>query len=308
MRAVSWKRLSLCGCVLLLGSAPLVAQADDERWQIGTAPTFSSGKYGTDTRTDILYAPVSIRRLFDDGDLTLIAPFTCISGNGGVTLVGGVPIRKEQSANSGPGNTNTASTSASVKESGSSGNSGSGRSGGSDDDLSPGTGALGRTVTTCGAGDLILRGRYYLVDEHDWVPTIAVRGHVKIPTADADRGLGTGRFDEGAGLEISKKLIGDLMGFIDGGYTFIGDPKLINFNNQWWYDVGLGYDVSTKVNLSVFYEEYRAIVPGLTNPRDVLIAMNVKGSGGWRYQASTMVGLSNGAPDYAVTVGISRRF
>lgn len=305
MRAVSWTRLRFWGCLALLGAAPLVAQADDERWQVGTAPTFSSGKYGTDTRTDILYAPVSIRRLFDDGDLTLIAPFTCISGNGGVTLVGGAPIRKESSGNSGTGGGGTTSGSGS----GSSGsNSGSGRSGGSDDDLSPGTGALGRTVTACGVGDLILRGRYYLVDEHDGVPTIAVRGHLKIPTADADRGLGTGRFDEGAGIEISKTLIGDLIGFIDGGYTFIGDPRLINFNNQWWYDVGLGYDVSAKVNLSVFYEEYRAIVPGLANPRDVLIAMNVKGSGGWRYQASTMVGLSNGAPDYAVTVGISRRF
>ena len=29
------------------------------------------------------------------------------------------------------------------------------------------------------------------------MPTIAVRAHVKVPTASAERGLGTGRPDEG---------------------------------------------------------------------------------------------------------------
>ena len=54
----------------------------------------------------------------------------------------------------------------------------------------------------CGIGDIIVRGRYYLLDERGWLPTIAVRAHVKAPTASAERGLGTGRPDEGVGVEV----------------------------------------------------------------------------------------------------------
>ena len=46
---------------------PLNAYAQGEQWQVGTTPSFSSGRYGTDTRTDVFYTPVTARRLFDDG-------------------------------------------------------------------------------------------------------------------------------------------------------------------------------------------------------------------------------------------------
>src|SRR5512147_1564799 len=47
-------------------------QGPKPSWQVGGSAFFSSGKYGTDTRTDTLYVPLSLRRLFDDGDLTLV--------------------------------------------------------------------------------------------------------------------------------------------------------------------------------------------------------------------------------------------
>ncbi len=297
-----WGCAALAGWVGILAVCGVV-RADDPTWQVGTAPTFSTGTYGTDTRTNIVYVPATVRRLFENGDVTLVAPFLCISGNGSVTNLGGIPIRKEQSGNSG--SSSTTSSSSGSGSSSSSGGSGRGRG---SDDLSPGTGALPGTVTTCGVGDLVLRGRYYVLDEHDWMPTVAIRGHVKIPTADADRGLGTGRFDEGVGVELTKTLRPGWMALLDGGYTFIGNPSGVDFNNQWWYDIGLGHDVTKAMNLSVFYEEYRSIVPGLPNPRDLLVSLSIKGEQGWRYQVSPLVGLSSGAPDFALTVGVSRRF
>ena len=157
-------------------------------------------------------------------------------------------------------------------------------------------------------GDVIVRGRYYLLDERAWFPTIAVRGHVKAPTASAERGLGTGRPDEGVGLEVSRTIAGGAVAMVDGGYTAIGQPAGVVYNNNWWYDVGIGQDVRKVVNLSVFFEEYRAIVPGLENPRDVLAAVSVTGASGWRFQVSGEFGLSDGAPDHGVTFGASRRF
>jgi hypothetical protein len=94
----------------------------------------------------------------------------------------------------------------------------------------------------------------------------------------------------------------------DGGYTVIGEPAGVQYNNNWWYDVGIGQDIKTIVNLSVFFEEYRAIVPGLENARDVLAAVSVAGGGGWRIQTSVEFGLSDGAPEHGIMFGASRRF
>ncbi len=273
--------------LLMLLVTPAAGRAQGGHWQFGSAPSFSSGKYGTDTRTEVLHTPITARRLFDAGDVTFVFPFTCIWGDGGVTVVNGSPVRQQRIANA------TANVSRGGRPTGSSG--------------------AGLGARECGIGDIVARGRYYLLDKRGWAPTIAVRGHVKAPTANAERGLGTGRPDEGLGLEISRTIAGGGMAMVDGGYTIIGKPPGVDYNNNWWYDVGLGQDIGRKgakgaVNLSVFFEEYRAIVPGLANPRDVLAAVSVTGARGWRVQVSGELGLSDGAPDHAVTFGASRRF
>ena len=81
--------------LLILFCVPGVSSADEEHWQVGTMPSFSTGKYGTDTRTEILHTPVLARRLFDAGELTLVFPFICIKGIGNVTVISGAPVRTE---------------------------------------------------------------------------------------------------------------------------------------------------------------------------------------------------------------------
>ena len=256
---------------------PLGASAQGEQWQIGTTPSFSSGRYGTDTRTEVFYTPITARRLFDAGDVAVVVPFTCVRGNGAVTIVNGVPVRQERL------DASTSTRTASVSTT--------------------------RSVTECGLGDVVLRGRYYAVDERGWMPTIAIRAHLKVPTANEGQGLGTGRADEGIGVEITRTLWGGLSAMLDGGYTFIGQPSGIAYNDNWWYDAGVGQDFAREiVNVSVFLEEYRALVPGLPNAREVLAAVSVKGANGWRLQLSGALGLSDGAPDHGFTFGASRRF
>ena len=265
---------------------PLNAFAQGEQWQVGTAPSFSSGRYGTDTRTDVFYTPITARRLFENGDLTFVVPFTCIRGNGGVTVVNGMPVRQERlDAAAGTGT----------------------RTGTTDATRTAATGA--QATTACGLGDIIVRGRYYVLDERGWLPTIALRAHVKAPTASEDKGLGTGRPDEGAGIEVSRTIGHGLMAMVDGGYTKIGDQAAFDFNNTSWYDVGLAQNLAKDlVNVSVFFEEYRALVQGLENSRAVIAAVSVKSRGGWRMQFSGDFGLSDGAPDHGFTFGASRRF
>jgi hypothetical protein len=265
--------------LLMTIGTPAVSPAADDQWQFGSAPSFSSGKYGSDTRTEVLHTPFTARRLFADGDVTLVFPITCIWGNSGVTVVNGVPVRQQRLANSGTNAARGART--------------------------PDTSGEARN---CGVGDIVVRGRYYFLDQRGWAPTIAVRAHLKTPTASAERGLGTGRPDEGVGLEVSRTFAGTIA-MLDGGYTVIGNPADVDFANNWWYDVGIGQDLAKGVvNLSVFFEEYRAILPGLASARDVVAAVSLKGANGWRVQVSGDFGLSDGAPDHGITFGASRRF
>jgi hypothetical protein len=262
-----------------------MAEADgraEHRWQAGVSPYYSSGDYGTGSTTDILYVPLSIRRLFADGDVTVIVPYVSVESDGSVTLLSGVP---NQVGKQGTGNA--------------AGGRGRGKGPG---DVQP------TRTTDDGLGDIVLRGRYYLLDERGPLPTVALTARVKFPTADENRGLGTGEFDEGFGAELTKFFADNWVGFADAGYTFIGKPAGVDLKNQWNYDLGLGYYFTKSLLGSMYYEEWAALLAGQQNPRDVLFALNYTVTPAVRLNTAMQVGLSDGAPDYGLTGGISVRF
>ena len=301
MRRQWWVLYLVIGFVVASGVGLAVASPADKtdqgppslsperNCQIGFTPSYSSGNYGSNTTSTFFYAPLSIRRLFKDGDVTLVIPFVTATTDGRATLVGGNPVRVD---NSGPGSSSNAGCS----------NSGPGKG-------SCLTGrAQGQKVTTAGIGDIILRGRYYIIEEKDWIPLIAVTGRLKLPTASASEGLGTGKMDEGVGMEVSKLLGDKWITFLDGGFNVIGRPDGLSLRNQWWYDVGAGYYVTKYLMTSVYFEEYRSLVSDSVNIRDLFFGANYTASAAWRFNGGVTVGVSNGAPDYALSLGTSYRF
>ena len=266
----------LCAWLALAATSPVCAGSDD-RWQTGLSLYRSSGDYGTGSTTTITSVPLFIRRLFDNGDVTLVVPYVSVTGDCGVTLLSGVPNRTD----------------------------------GTCPVVTTPNGKRTRTVQTrtteSGLGDLVLRGRYYVLDEGALLPTVALTAKIKFPTADRDRGLGTGEFDEGLGIELSRKLSDAWIGFVDVGYTVLGDPPDVNLRNQWNYDVGAGYYVTKALLASVYYEGWTAALPGLSSPRDLLFALNLA-TNPIRLNASIARGLSDGSPDWAFMAGLSVRF
>ncbi len=280
-------------CVLVTFVVPVPSEAEEVRvpgaadrayvedqgpkpsWQVGGSASYFTGKYGTDVRTDTLYVPTSLRRLFDNGDITLVIPYVTVTSNCGVTVVSGVPLR----------------------------------TGG----LCPSTTASGTfpsRVTESGVGDVLLIGRYYLYTEQEngLLPSIMLSGRVKAPTADRDRGLGTGEWDEGGGIGLTKLLTDRLIALADAGYTIIGKPEGVDLRNQWSYDVGLGYYFLPALLGSVYYEEARALVSSFQNPRDVFMGLSWKITQTLRLNGGVEKGLSTGAPDYGASIGASFRF
>jgi hypothetical protein len=294
--------------VAALLAMPLPSAAQDH-WQIGWMPSLSSGRYGSDTTTDVFYTPLTARRLFDRGDVTLVLPMLCVWGGSGLVIVNNTPVVPDQTAvrpraaaagqtpATRPGTTTTAPTR------------------GTGEVTTASTPAVAPAPTpatatrACGLGDVVLRGRYYLTAGAADTTSVAVRAHVKTPTASASRGLGTGRPDEGIALEVGQPVRGGLTLLGDVGYTWIGKPVGADYRDTWWYDVGVSRDVARGVaNIAVLYEEYGAVFPGMVNARDVLVAATIRGMGGWRIQAAGTLGLSDAAADHGLTIGLSRRF
>lgn len=73
------------------------------------------------------------------------------------------------------------------------------------------------------------------------------------------------------------------------------------------YNLGAGYDLTKNLLLSMYSEEYRALTEGLSNPRDILFALNYQANDSLMLNTS-ILGLSDCAPDYGLTGGIGWRF
>ena len=156
-----------------------------------------------------------------------------------------------------------------------------------------------------GVGDIILGGSYDLLREPEKPFDLSAFGSIKFPTADDDKGLGTGEFDETMGLAFSKSLDKNWSVLGRAGYTFVGDPPGANFKNQFFYAAGVGYQWTDATFSSVSYEERTRIVNGEPNPRDIVLGVDHKLSETLGVFGNLGFGLSNSSPDTFVTAGVS---
>jgi outer membrane protein OmpA-like peptidoglycan-associated protein len=101
-----------------------------------------------------------------------------------------------------------------------------------------------------GVGDIKLGVKYKFLDDYlgDAVG-LSVRGFVKVPTADEDKGLGTGKTSFGGDLVLSKNLgeVLDLHGSI--GYQVNGDPDNVDLANAFKWALGLNVPACSWIQL-----------------------------------------------------------
>lgn len=247
-------------CIVLATS---IGIAEAKEWKISASANYETGKYGTDTTTDTLYLPVTLKRYFlDRGDISLTVPYISQTSSPEVINIGGTPSRIRQ--------------------------------------------APGPAVTSSGLGDIILRGSYYLLTEDKETPfDLNFAGKIKIPTADDSRGLGTGEFDAGFGLEFAKSISSGFMGYFDIYYTAIGDPPGLDLDDRIVFDAGISRKLDPFWTLSAFYEESTPLIKSDPNLRDVLVSFEYKASERARVFFGATLGLTDTSPDYGLSAGAS---
>jgi outer membrane protein OmpA-like peptidoglycan-associated protein len=136
-----------------------------------------------------------------------------------------------------------------------------------------------------GTGDIKLGLKLNFLDDYrgDAVG-LALRGYIKLPTADEDDGLGTGKSSFGADLSLSKAL-GDGAADIHflAGYKFNGDPDTVDLGNEFRLGAGINipacriFQIQAEIIKTYYTGEDSDIPAGgqaigeQTNPLDLVI-------------------------------------
>jgi hypothetical protein len=255
---------------LLLAAAPALAEDDRAWFHFATSVNYTVGDYGTGKNTTIVYAPFTFGvSPIDRLWLDVTVPFIYQTNQNVVLTGGGVASRKQQKGKL----TKPASS-----------------------------------ATEEGLGDVLGKVSFVILREGVVAPEIEPYVKIKFPTADRDRGLGTGEYDETIGIDLSKNLIGGLYGFLTVSYTFIGDPPGSDLRNSFGWSVGAAYAIVRPFSVFAFLDGATSVAPGQDDPLEVRVGAELKLTRVLKLTGSVTRGLSNGSPDWGVSGGLALRF
>ncbi len=166
--------------------------------------------------------------------------------------------------------------------------------------------AAGQSVSEDGIGDIILHGGLVLVQEMGQGFSMYGSVGIKLPTADKNKGLGTGEADYGGYLSFRERF-GQNRVTLSGGYILVGNPSGVSLNDIYLYDIGYTR-IFTGTELSVWYEGRRATVSGAKNPQEINVGFFHILNLDYSVKGNAFVGLNNGGPDYGLNFGVVRWF
>ena len=260
-----WLLLALCSVVLL--SAPSFA-AKNSSFSISLGFDFASGDYGTAQTTDSYSIPLTIgyypsARL----DFSLEIPYLYQSDSSTV-LLGGTRFPM-QGTGGGPG-------------------SSMGGMGGSTTSV---------TSSQSGIGDINLTAGFQVVAETPTSPMLRPLVYLKAPTADKEKGLGTGAFDFGGGLSAGK-IIGNWSIYGEALYIIPGSTSAYKPDNYLTYQGSLRYQLSQNLNIG---SAISGGTPAFTEASDTL---EIQLTSRYRVSENGSIGiylgkgLTDSSPDY----------
>lgn len=157
-------------------------------------------------------------------------------------------------------------------------------------------------------GDLYLNGRYNLMNQLNSNIDLYLKSYVKVPFADKNSGLGTGKFDYSLAMGV-RKNIESFMFFAELGYLFLGDAPEINYKDPVTYNLGVGtFFTSQNFGLLLSYSGYSKVIDGYDPPAQLSLGIMLNSSHMMGYNIYVSKGLSELNPDYTISGGMHFNF
>jgi Putative MetA-pathway of phenol degradation len=251
---------------------------------------YSTGKYGSNSSTNVFYMPFQAN--YETGAFTyrLTVPWIRVTGDGNI-VPGGL-------GGSGGVSSGSAGTFGCATDN---------RKGASKpEDNGPCAGVSTTTTTTVtttnrttesGLGDIVAAITYNLINGGDSGFVVDLTGRIKFPTASESRGLGSGKADYAAQLNVDKNFAGGAYLSAGLGYRVLGEPSGITYDNVTYGSLGGGYKFSKDTSVGVSYDWATAAVDGATRPQEVSIYASHFINDNYKISGVIYAGLSNANPD-----------
>jgi hypothetical protein len=256
---------------MLLG--PAAAHADDGLG-LSTGIEYSTGKYGNTQSTYISYIPVTLSYTAGRAAYSLTLSYISITGPGGVIRDFG-RLASSRSPMGGGGGTHY-------------GMSGQG------------------STTNSGVGDVITSAAYRLYASE--ALSLDVAGKIKFGTADATKGLGTGKNDYAAQFDGYFRLDDADTLMATAGYKAVGAPEGITTNNVAYGALGLDHILGAGTRIGAIYSAAQSALATNAALRDVSVYASQNVSTDTMLQFALLKGLADGSPDYGGRLQLSGRF
>jgi len=177
--------------------------------------------------------------------------------------------------------------------------------GGADRVVLPGASTGRRTES--GLGDIVLSGFYNVLDERKGGLGLDVGAKVKLPTADDQKGLGTGELDYAAQMDFFKPFDATTL-FGSIGYRVYGDPAGTTLKDVFYTSIGASYRMSSQQSVGVAYDYRPAIVNGGGKVSEATLFWSNRLSPQWKLQVYGVVGFADASPDAGIGALLERRF
>ncbi len=157
-----------------------------------------------------------------------------------------------------------------------------------------------RRERNSGLGDSTLAVTYQMDQFSDTSPFIDFRLDIKIPTADRDKGLGTGEMDYSAQVDISQNY-GDSVLFATLGYTFRGETDFYaGLEDSVYMQLGVAKPFASRWSLGIFYDYREPASTFSPEIHELVPYFSYQISGRWSFTGLAAFGFTDASAGTAV--------
>lgn len=148
-----------------------------------------------------------------------------------------------------------------------------------------------------GLGDTVASAGFALLDgSRNNGLMVDLVGKVKLPTADEDHCLGTGKTDYSTQIDFAQAF-GAISGFATLGWKKFGDPSDTDFRDPFFASLGLVTRLAPATSVGAVYDWREKVTADGNEIQEFTLFLSQRLSPSWKVQLYALKGFSDASPD-----------
>lgn len=164
------------------------------------------------------------------------------------------------------------------------------------------------SAAVSGRGDVLVSATYELPMWSQGAPFVDVGVEVKVPTAETSKGLGTGKVDVGAQLDLYQ-MLGQTTTFVTLSYRYRrSSPYFEQLHNSWALSLGGSRAIHDTLQAGLIYDYRQAVSEFTEATHELLPYVSWSPDARWSLMVYFSRGFSHDSPDRAIGTQLSLRW